>query len=73
MASCADIQSSGAAGEFEALIVAGDYTSFPVEMLFDPQWFGEAALSLDEFIAANGDVEIADHPSNGAMLDGTGA
>lgn len=71
--SCEDIQTSGSAGEYIALIEAGDYVSFPVEMLFNPQWFGEAALTYDEFVAAGGNVTVADHPSNGAMLDGTSA
>ena len=73
VASCEDIQTSGAAPEFIALIEAGDYVSFPVEMLFNPQWFGEAAMTLDEFVAAGGVVTVADHPSNGQMLDGTSA
>jgi hypothetical protein len=72
VASCEDIQSSGAADEFIALIDAGNYTDFPVEMLFDATWFGEVALTYDQFVAAGGDVAVADHPSNGAMLDGTG-
>ena len=70
--SCEDIQTSGAASEFIALIEAGDYVSFPVEMLFDATWFGEAALTYDAFVAAGGNIAVADHPSNGAMLDGTG-
>jgi hypothetical protein len=72
VASCEDIQSSGAADEFIALIDAGNYTDFPVEMLFDATWFGEAAMTYDEFVAAGGVATVADHPSNGAMLDGTG-
>ena len=71
--SCEDIQTSGAANEYIALIQAGDYVSFPVEMLFNPQWFGEAALTLDEFVAAGGVATVAEHPSNGQMLDGTSA
>ncbi len=70
--SCEDIQSSGAADEFIALIEAGDYVSFPAEMLFDATWFGEAAMTYDEFVAADGVYTIGDHASNGAMLDGTG-
>ncbi len=70
--SCEDIQSSGAADEFIALIEAGDYVTFPAEMLFDATWFGEAAMSYDEFVAAGGVYTIGDHASNGAMLDGTG-
>jgi hypothetical protein len=72
VASCEDIQSSGAADEFIALIDAGDYSTFPVEMLFDATWFGEAAMTYDQFVAAGGVATVADHPSNGAMLDGTG-
>jgi hypothetical protein len=72
VASCEDIQSSGAADEFIALIDAGNYTDFPVEMLFDATWFGEAAMTYDQFVAAGGVATVADHPSNGAMLDGTG-
>lgn len=72
VASCEDIQSSGSAAEYIALIEQGDYASFPVEMLFNAQWFGEAALTYDEFVAAGGNVVVAEHPSNGAMLDGTG-
>ncbi|MCD8116679.1 MAG: hypothetical protein LUE21_06140 [Oscillospiraceae bacterium] len=70
--SCEDIQTSGAADEYYALIEAGDYVSFPVEMLFDATWFGEVAMTYDEFVAAGGVYEIAEHASNGAMLDGTG-
>lgn len=71
--SCEDILSSGAEQEFIALIEAGDYVSFPVEMLFDAQWFGEAAMTYDEFVAAGGVYEIVEHLSNGQMLDGTSA
>lgn len=71
--SCEDIQTSGAAPEFIALIEAGNYVDFPVEMLFNAQWFGEAALTLDEFLAAGGNVTVGEHPSNGQMLDGTSA
>ena len=70
--SCEDIQTSGAAQEFKDAILSGDYVSFPVEMLFDATWFGETAMTYDEFIAANGNYSVVDHPSNGAMLDGTG-
>ena len=44
--------------EFNAQIESGDYVSFPLEMCFTDQWFGFAALSLDEFIAAGGVAEI---------------
>ncbi|MCD7749949.1 MAG: gamma-glutamyl-gamma-aminobutyrate hydrolase family protein, partial [Oscillospiraceae bacterium] len=47
--SCEDIQTSGAAADFYALIEAGDYTGFPAEMLFDATWFGEAAMTYEEF------------------------
>lgn len=71
--SCEDILASGAEEEFMSLIRVGDYVSFPVEMLFNPQWFGEAAMTYEEFVAAGGAYEIAEHPSNGAMPDGTAA
>ena len=70
--SCEDIQTSGAAQEFKDAINAGNYVDFPVEVLFDAQWFGEAAMSYDEFVAAGGVYDIGEHASNGAMLDGTG-
>ena len=70
--SCEDIQTSGAGQEFKDAINAGNYVDFPVEMLFDAQWFGEAAMTYDEFVAAGGAYDIAEHASNGAMLDGTG-
>ena len=44
--------------EFNACIEAGDYVSFPIEMCFTDQWFGYAALTLDQFIAAGGAAEI---------------
>ena len=44
--------------EFNAGIDAGAYNEFPMEMCFTDQWFGFAALTLDEFIAAGGVAEI---------------
>lgn len=44
--------------EFNAGIDAGAYNEFPMEMCFTDQWFGYAALTLDEFIAAGGVAEI---------------
>lgn len=44
--------------EFAALIDAGDYVSFPVEMAFNPTWWGFAAMTYDEFVAAGGVYEI---------------
>jgi hypothetical protein len=29
-------------------------------------------MTYDQFVAAGGVATVADHPSNGAMLDGTG-
>ena len=72
VATCEDIQTSGNAAEFEAAIDAGSYAEFPVEMLFDATWFGEAAMTFEEFVAAGGVYEIGEHASNGSMLDGTG-
>ena len=44
--------------EFYALIDASDYESFPTDMIFTDQWFGFAAMSYDEFVAADGAYEI---------------
>ena len=44
--------------EFNAAIEAGAYNEFPMEMCFTDQWFGFAALTLDQFIAAGGVAEI---------------
>ncbi len=44
--------------EYFALIEAGDYISFPVEMAFNATWWGFAAMTLDEFVAAGGVYEI---------------
>ena len=44
--------------EFNAAIEAGAYAEFPLEMCFTDQWFGFAALTLDEFVAAGGIAEI---------------
>ena len=46
--------------EFAALIDMGDYESFPVEMCFTDQYWGYAAMTLDEFIAAGCEYEIPD-------------
>ncbi len=44
--------------EFAALIDAGDYVSFPVEMCFTDAYWGFVAATYDEFVAAGGNVEI---------------
>ena len=44
--------------DFNAGIDAGAYGDFPMEMCFTDQWFGFAALTLDEFLAAGGVAEI---------------
>ena len=46
--------------DFYAGIEAGNYTDFPMDMLFNTEmnFFGFTALSLDEFIAAGGVAEI---------------
>ena len=44
--------------EFAALINAGDYVSFPVEMCFTDAYWGFTAMTLDEFVAAGGVYEI---------------
>jgi hypothetical protein len=43
--------------EFAALIDASDYTTMPADMLFSPEWWGYAAMTYDEFVAANGVYE----------------
>ena len=40
--------------EFIALIDAGNYTDFPVEMMFSGMLTTGAAMTYDEFVAANG-------------------
>ena len=44
--------------EFAALIDAGDYTSFPVDMCFTDTYWGYTAMTYDEFAAAGGVYEI---------------
>ena len=44
--------------EFAALIDAGDYVSFPVEMCFTDAYWGFTAATYDEFVAAGGNVEL---------------
>jgi hypothetical protein len=44
--------------EFAALIDASDYTTMPADMLFNAQWWGYAAMTYDEFVAAGGVYEI---------------
>ena len=41
-------------GEFLALIEAGDYESFPADMLFNGMLTSGAAMTYDQFVAANG-------------------
>ena len=41
-------------GEFVALIEAGDYVSFPADMLFNGMLTTGAAMTYDQFVAANG-------------------
>lgn len=40
--------------EYNTLIDAGDYASFPMDMAFDASWWGYAAMTYDEFVAAGG-------------------
>ena len=44
--------------EFAALIDAGDYESFPVDMCFMDTFWGYKAMTYDEFVAAGGVYEI---------------
>ena len=40
--------------EFVALITAGDFTTFPADMLFNGMLITGSAMTYDEFVAANG-------------------
>ena len=44
--------------EFFALIDASDYETMPADMMFNAQWWGYAAMTYDEFVAAGGVYEI---------------
>lgn len=44
--------------EFAALIDAGEYNSFPVDMCFTDTYWGFVAATYDEFVAAGGNVEL---------------
>ncbi len=44
--------------EFAALIDAGDYESFPVDMCFTDLYWGYTAMTFEEFQAAGGVYEI---------------
>ncbi len=41
-------------GEFLTLIEAGDFVTFPADMLFNGMLTSGAAMTYDEFVAANG-------------------
>jgi len=56
VAACPAVQAN--IDEFNAGIDAGAYFEFPMEMCFTDQWFGFAALTYDQFIAAGGVAEI---------------
>ena len=44
--------------EFEAAIDASQYDTFPADMMFNAQWWGYAAMTYDDFVAADGVYEI---------------
>ncbi len=44
--------------DFYALIDAEDYTTMPADMMFNADWWGYAAMTYDEFVAAGGVYEI---------------
>lgn len=50
--------------EFFAAIDAGAFTTMPGDMLFQDTFWGYSALTLDEFIAAGGAVEIPSFDPN---------
>ena len=49
---------------FSALIDADDFTTPPGDMLFNAQWWGYAAMTYDEFVAAGGAYEIPNFDPN---------
>ena len=49
--------------EFFAAIDAGEFYTMPGDMLFQDTFWGHSAATLDEFIAAGGQVEIPDFSS----------
>lgn len=44
--------------EFAAMIDAGEYNAFPVDMCFTDTYWGFVAATYDEFVAAGGNVEL---------------
>jgi len=44
--------------DFFALIDAEDYTTMPADMMFNAEWWGHAAMTYGEFVAAGGVYEI---------------
>ena len=44
--------------DFDAAIDASTYDVFPADMMFTDQWWGYAAMTYDEFVAADGVYEI---------------
>ncbi len=44
--------------DYFAGIDASDYGTMPIDMLFSPEWWGYAAMTYDEFVAAGGAYEI---------------
>ena len=50
--------------EFIAAIDAGTYDAFPADMMFNAQWWGYAAMTYDEFVAAGGAYEIPNFDPN---------
>ena len=40
------------------LITVEDYTTMPADMMFNADWWGYAAMTYDEFVAAAGVYEI---------------
>ena len=50
--------------EFYAAIDAGNYVDFPADMLFQDTFFGYALPTLEEYLAAGGNVEIPDYDPN---------
>lgn len=58
-------------GNLEAGIDAGEYDAPPSNMIFSDQFFGHAAMSYDEFVAAGGEYTIPEFDPDLKADDGS--
>lgn len=58
-------------GNLEVGIDAGEYDAPPCNMIFSDQFFGYAAMSYDEFVAAGGEYIIPEFDPNLVPDDGS--